>query len=99
MKMIALAAVAALAAGQASANAVTISDCAYETSDFAPVPEFIDCTVTNISERAISEIHYALKVTEEGREAPWISERDGVLGDQPTPLEIPGGLEPGESAI
>lgn len=67
---------------EAYAQTLDLTEC--ETLD-----EILSCPVKNSSDNAFHSIRYAVVAVEDGRTFPW-AETTGVL-------EIPGGLEPGET--
>ncbi|MEI4473580.1 hypothetical protein [Frigidibacter sp. MR17.24] len=71
----------ALVASPAAAD-LTVSDCRQLSDRLA------ECKVTNEGDRAVSDIEFAIRVTEDGRTFPW------AVGSGSA--QIAGGLEPGE---
>lgn len=55
-----------------------------------PLPT-AEITITNGLPYAISSIHYSMVISESGRSVPWLETDTG--------LNIPGGVEPGETRV
>jgi len=63
-----------------------------DASQCAKIEErFVRCEFSNNTKSAVAKVHYLLSWKESGRTFPWAEDR----GE----LDIPGGLEPGESAL